>query len=102
LGHIAESVDTPTAILFGPTIESFGFAPRMKKSRAFSASTGCRPCSKHGKVDCRFGDKLCFLSIPAGDVADHLAQLLSSPEARHKTREIVVARSTHPAESPSP
>jgi ADP-heptose:LPS heptosyltransferase len=42
LGHIAEAVDTPTAILFGPTIESFGFAPRMRQSRAFSTLLGYR------------------------------------------------------------
>lgn len=87
LGHIAESVGTPTAILFGPTIESFGFAPRMRRSQAFSALTGCRPCSKHGKIGCRFGDKLCFHSIPPSSVVRHLHELLTGPEARHLTRE---------------
>lgn len=83
LGHIAESVGTPTAILFGPTIESFGFAPRMRRSRAFSSLTGCRPCSKHGKVSCRYDDKLCFRAIPVPAIIRHLADTLTSPEARH-------------------
>lgn len=87
LGHIAESVGTPTAILFGPTIESFGFAPRMRRSRAFSSSTGCRPCSKHGKVSCRYDDKLCFRAISVPAVVRHLADTLTSPEARHQSRE---------------
>jgi ADP-heptose:LPS heptosyltransferase len=87
LGHIAEAVGTPTAILFGPTIESFGFAPRMRRSQAFSALTGCRPCSKHGKVACRYGDKLCFHSIPTPAVIQHLHKLLTSPDARHINRE---------------
>jgi ADP-heptose:LPS heptosyltransferase len=86
LGHIAEAVDTPTAILFGPTIESFGFAPRMRHSRAFSTLVGCRPCSKHGKVTCRYGDKLCFTALLADDVAGHLTNLLTSPDARHQRR----------------
>jgi len=82
LGHIAEAVDTPVAVLFGPTAESFGFAPRMRQSRAFSAAIGCRPCSKHGKVACRYGDKLCFTAIGLGDVADHLTHLIDTPDAR--------------------
>ena len=86
LGHIAEAVDTPTAILFGPTIESFGFAPRMRQSRAFSTLIGCRPCSKHGKVGCRYGDKLCFTSLNLDDVAAHLVGLLTAPDAKHARR----------------
>jgi ADP-heptose:LPS heptosyltransferase len=76
LAHVAEAVDTPTAVLFGPTVEAFGFAPRLKKSRAFSALTGCRPCSKHGQAPCRYGDRLCFTSISPDDVALHVVGLL--------------------------
>lgn len=82
LGHIAEAVDTPTAILFGPTVEAFGFAPRMKQSRAFSTPIGCRPCSKHGKIPCRYGDKLCFSGINLEEVATHLVTLLLAPDTR--------------------
>ncbi len=81
LGHIAEAVGTPTAILFGPTIESFGFAPRMKESRAFSIPLGCRPCSKHGKTACRFEDHLCFHSLPIDAIAEHLSNLLDTKTA---------------------
>jgi ADP-heptose:LPS heptosyltransferase len=88
LGHIAEAVDTPTGILFGPTIESFGFAPRMRQSRAFSTLLGCRPCSKHGKITCRYGDKLCFTSLRAEDVAGHLVGQLTSPDSRHARRQL--------------
>lgn len=87
LAHIAEAVNTPVAVLFGPTIESFGFPPRMRRSQAFSSLTGCRPCSKHGKVPCRFGDKLCFHAISAPSVVKHLHGLLSAPEARHANRD---------------
>ena len=79
LGHIAEAVDTPTAILFGPTVEAFGFAPRMKQSRAFSTLLGCRPCSKHGKVGCRYEDKLCFSALNLEDISSHLLGLLRNP-----------------------
>ena len=77
LAHLSEAVDTPTAVLFGPTIESFGFAPRMEISQAFSANLGCRPCSKHGKVACRYQDKACFTSINTASVATHLSHFLA-------------------------
>ena len=84
LGHIAEAVDTPTAILFGPTIETFGFAPRMtningsRESKAFSSPLGCRPCSRHGKKTCRYGDQKCFYDIDVDKVALHLIKLLKN------------------------
>lgn len=84
LGHIAEAVDTPTAVLFGPTIESFGFAPRMRQSRAFSAQLGCRPCSKHGRPACRYGDKLCFNTLSTDAIAEHLVSLIAAPGNRLK------------------
>lgn len=87
LSHIAEAVDTPTAVLFGPTIESFGFSPRMRQSRAFSAQIGCRPCSKHGKAPCRYGDKLCFNTLSTNDIAQHLFSLLIAPDSQYKQRQ---------------
>lgn len=63
LTHMAEAVKTPSAVLFGPTSEAFGFAPFLKESGAFSVSLGCRPCSKHGRTACRFQDQLCFSAI---------------------------------------
>lgn len=77
LAHIAEAVDTPVAMLFGPTIETFGFAPRMTESHAFSSLTGCRPCSKHGMISCRYHDNLCFHAINAEEVARFLLKRIS-------------------------
>lgn len=72
LAHIAEAVNTPVAVLFGPTVEAFGFAPRKEESRAFSSLLGCRPCSKHGKTECRYRDLLCFHSISTRSIATYL------------------------------
>lgn len=80
LGHIAEAVGTPAVVLFGPTVEGFGFAPVKKGSKAFSTLLGCRPCSKHGKAPCRFGDMLCFWNINRQEVADHIHELVNSNE----------------------
>ena len=82
LGHIAEAGGIPVAILFGPTVEGFGFAPHLPQSRAFSVPLGCRPCSKHGKVPCRFGDRLCFEQISRSAIADFLVQTLLAPAKR--------------------
>jgi len=78
LGHIAEACGIPVAILFGPTVEGFGFAPHLPSSRAFSVPLGCRPCSKHGKVPCRFGDHLCFTQLPAPEIATFLQEKFPS------------------------
>ena len=86
LAHIAEAVDTPVGVMFGPTIESFGFAPRLPTSRSFSALLGCRPCSKHGKVECRFDDKLCFAMMPTDEITQHLLDLVSSKAAKHRSK----------------
>lgn len=70
--HIAEAVETPVVSLFGPTSEKFGFQPFLEKSRSFSKNLSCRPCSKHGKAPCRFGDQLCFQSLEEDKIAKHL------------------------------
>jgi len=63
VGHISEAVGTPSAVIFGPTSEEFGFAPFRAESKSFSSDLGCRPCSKHGSKTCRFGDQACFQQI---------------------------------------
>jgi len=77
LAHIAESLGKFAFMLFGPTTESFGFAPHLPGSRAFSASLGCRPCSKHGKTPCRFGDHKCFRDIDARSAGDTMAEVFA-------------------------
>lgn len=62
--HIAEAVGTPVVVAFGPTTEDFGFYPWLPDSMTFSSPVGCRPCSKHGKLECRYGDQLCFETLP--------------------------------------
>ena len=79
LGHIAEAVGTPAGVLFGPTVEAFGFRPFKEHSRSFSIPLGCRPCSRHGSAPCRFKDYLCFTSLNTGDIILWLQGLTISP-----------------------
>ena len=76
LAHMAEAVGTPAAVLFGPTVEGFGFAPRMAISRAFSLPLGCRPCSRHGQRPCRYRDQLCFSGLPVEEISRYVVSLL--------------------------
>ena len=83
--HIAEAVGVPVLALFGPTVEAFGFPPWRPESRSFSASLGCRPCSKHGKNECRYGDKLCFGLIQPAQLVEHLKLLLKTKILKLRT-----------------
>ncbi len=78
LGHMAEAVGVPANVLFGPTVEAFGFAPHLNTSRAFSVDLGCRPCSKHGSKPCRYEDYLCFKLIAVDGIAQHIESLIWS------------------------
>ena len=63
LGHIAEALGTSSFVFFGPTVEEFGFIPWRDSSRCFSSNLACRPCSKHGKSECRYKDYQCYSNI---------------------------------------
>jgi len=79
LGHLAESVGVDVAMLFGPTVEAFGFVPFRTGSQAFSGAVGCRPCTKSGYTNCRYGDKLCFTAIDNSKVSNFLLHKLKVP-----------------------
>lgn len=87
--HLSEAVGTPVLSVFGPTVEEFGFAPWHPGSDVVSSSIGCRPCSRHGKLECRFGDKLCFSSLPQHKITRRLsAQFNTGSSPRKLPREV--------------
>jgi len=63
LAHLAEAVNTPVLMFFGPTHEKFGYRPYLAGSRTFSADLGCRPCNKSGDTVCRYGDHACATQL---------------------------------------
>ena len=79
--HLAEAQNVTVFAMFGPTVKDYGFFPWMKTSQVFESRLGCRPCSKHGALPCRYGDQLCFETIDiqkmAHEVVKHLATLSS-------------------------
>lgn len=70
--HVSESVKTPVAALFGPTVEAFGFKPFLKESKVFSEDLSCRPCSRHGKISCRYSDRSCFFNLNPKKIAEFI------------------------------
>ncbi len=74
--HVAEAVGTPVVALFGPTVEAFGFKPWRADSRVFSSRLGCRPCSRHGRSPCRYGDQKCFTALEHATIAAAVLQCL--------------------------
>ena len=74
--HVAEAVGTPVVALFGPTVEAFGFKPWREDSRVFSSRLGCRPCSRHGRTPCRYGDQKCFTGLDSAAIAVAVLQRL--------------------------
>ncbi len=72
LAHMAEALSKDVAMLYGPTVEAFGYAPFRKSSQSFSSNIGCRPCTKSGDSTCRYNDKLCFERIKKQEVTSYL------------------------------
>jgi ADP-heptose:LPS heptosyltransferase len=74
--HMSESVGVPVFTFFGPTSESFGYAPYLENSKVFSLPLGCRPCSKDGSGICRFGDRKCFNDLDFNKIANNIRTML--------------------------
>ncbi len=77
LAHLSEAVKTPVAMLFGPTVEEFGYSPFLHKSRAFSVPLGCRPCTKGGAGHCRYKDQLCFQQLDTKEISSFILDQLN-------------------------
>jgi heptosyltransferase-2 len=56
LAHLAESVGTPSRVIFGPTRPELGFGPWRSDSRSISIPLSCAPCSKDGRHCYRITD----------------------------------------------
>jgi heptosyltransferase-2 len=74
--HLAAAVGSPLVVLFGPTHEAFGFAPRGERVRVVSRSLACRPCTVHGGVRCRRGWRACLDDIAPAEVLAAARDLL--------------------------
>ena len=66
ISHLAEAMQTPAIVFFGPTVGEFGYPPFLKESKIMETKEklSCRPCSRDGRGKCSNPDKLrCLTSI---------------------------------------
>jgi heptosyltransferase-2 len=62
--HMATAAGTPIVAVFGPTLPSFGFAPRGRTDRVVEHDhLSCRPCSAHGPAVCPLGHHRCMREL---------------------------------------
>jgi heptosyltransferase II len=67
--HLAGLVKCPVACIFGPTSQSFGFAPIGEKDLIFEKTDlQCHPCRIHGGDRCPTGTFDCMRNITHSDV----------------------------------
>ncbi|MBN1541472.1 lipopolysaccharide heptosyltransferase II [candidate division KSB1 bacterium] len=76
--HLAAAVGTPTVSIFGPTVTRFGFAPRGNRHRIVEIDLPCRPCGKHGGIQCPLKTHACMTHIYPRRVLDQTLELLRS------------------------
>lgn len=78
--HVATAMRVPVVSLFGPTVPSFGFAPRGPRDVVVERhDLTCRPCSIHGGTKCPIGTFECMIGITPEQVFREMESILVSP-----------------------
>jgi heptosyltransferase-2 len=71
LMHIASAVGVPVISFFGPTVTTFGFAPRAKNATLLEVGgLYCRPCTTIGRADCPEKHFKCMMELTPELVLD--------------------------------
>jgi heptosyltransferase-2 len=78
--HLASAMSTPTVTVFGPTVPEFGFGPLAPRSEtAGVVGLECRPCDKHGPMQCPLGHWRCMRELDAATIARLVARIDGAP-----------------------
>ncbi|WP_245577142.1 glycosyltransferase family 9 protein [Maridesulfovibrio zosterae] len=72
--HLAAGVGTPVISMFGPTAKVWGFYPAGPKDEVLEMDMNCRPCSLHGKSNCK-KDRKCLKRIKPEDILEKIISL---------------------------
>ncbi|WP_421901539.1 glycosyltransferase family 9 protein [Maridesulfovibrio sp.] len=73
--HLSAAVGTPVITMFGPTSKAWGFHPAGPRDVVLESDMDCRPCSLHGKSNCK-KDRECLRKITPGDVFEKIQDLM--------------------------
>ena len=76
--HAAAISGLPTVAIFGPTVLTLGFRPWNNESVVVQRNLDCRPCGKHGHVNCPLGHHHCMEKIEAQQVMDAFLALMET------------------------
>jgi heptosyltransferase-2 len=75
--HLAATCDTPSVVIFGPTVIEFGFRPWQERVYLVEKKgLACRPCGKHGHQVCPIGTHVCMKGLQKDDVLKKLQEIL--------------------------
>jgi len=71
--HLAATSETPSVVIFGPTVLEFGFRPWQDHVYVVEKlGLACRPCGKHGHQKCPIGTHICMKQISKDEVIEKL------------------------------
>lgn len=75
--HLAATSETPSVVIFGPTVLEFGFRPWQDQVYVVEKQgLSCRPCGKHGHQKCPIGTHICMKSLGHAEVLEKLKGVL--------------------------
>lgn len=78
LMHAASSSYVPMIVLFGSSVEHFGFAPYKREAVILqNESLKCRPCSHYGKEECPKKHFKCMLDLTPNIVFEKIKKALA-------------------------
>ena len=76
--HIAQALEVPTLVIFGPTTPEMGFGPWAPRARSAGIELACRPCGKDGRVCQRIWQPYqCLRALPVNTVFSALREITS-------------------------
>jgi len=78
LMHMADALNIPTVLIFGPTHADLGCLPFHPKSQVIEHELWCRPCSKNGQAVCIRSKRWCLELTSPQKVVQTTRQLLST------------------------
>lgn len=63
LMHVADAMNIPNIVIFGPTHSDLGCRPYHPLSKILEVNLWCRPCSKNGEAPCIRSQRWCLKMI---------------------------------------
>ena len=73
--HLSAAMGTPVITMFGPTSKAWGFYPAGPRDVVLESKMDCRPCSLHGKSNCK-KDRECLRKIVPELVFEKIQDLM--------------------------